>query len=207
MPSFIKNLAGGKSIVDLKAPRSRRGNSNQIVDYWAGGLISFANFDSIATTTVGSGGQATITFNSIPSGYKHLQIRGFAKSAISDATASFTFNGDTAANYSFHGMGGQGSTIADYSSTSTSSMKAFGYNRGMGYDGGVVLIIDILDYADTSKYKVIRSIWGMSSGSSGEAQLVSGNWRSTSAITSMTFTPSSGNFGQYTHFALYGIVG
>lgn len=165
------------------------------------------NYQSISTVTVGSGGSSTITFSSIPSAYKHLQVRGFAKSATSDATASFTFNGDTAANYSFHGVGGQGSTMASYASTSTSSMKAFGYNRGMGYDGGVVMIIDILDYANTNKYKTIRSLWGMSSGGSGEAQLVSGNWSSTSAVTSMTFTPSSGTFGQYTHFALYGIVG
>ena len=165
------------------------------------------DYESIATTTVGAGGQATIQFTSIPSTYRHLQVRGFAKSATSDATASFTFNGDTAANYSFHGLGGQGTTVASYASTSTSSMKAFGYNRGMGYDGGVVLVIDIFDYADTNKFKTIRTIWGMSSGSSGEAQLVSGNWRSTAAVSSMTFTPSSGTFGQYTHFALYGIRG
>ena len=167
----------------------------------------YGEFQSIATTVVGAGGQSTITFSSIPSTYKHLQVRGFAKSVTSDATASFTFNGDTAANYSFHGTGGQGSTMASYASTSASSMKAFGYNRGMGYDGGVVMIIDIFDYADANKYKTIRSLWGMSSGGSGEAQLVSGNWRSTSSVTSMTFTPSSGTFGQYTHFALYGVLG
>lgn len=33
------------------------------------------DYDSIATTTVGAGGAASITFSSIPSTYQHLQIR------------------------------------------------------------------------------------------------------------------------------------
>jgi hypothetical protein len=40
---------------------------------WAPGK----DFDSIATTTVGAGGASTITFSSIPSTYRHLQIRLF----------------------------------------------------------------------------------------------------------------------------------
>jgi hypothetical protein len=165
------------------------------------------DYQSIATTTVGAGGASTITFSSIPSTYKHLQVRALAKGATSDATGSFTFNSDTATNYSWHIVGGQGTVTSSAASTSSSSMKAFGYNRGLGGTGDVVFVIDILDYADANKYKTIRSLWGVDSNGTGEVALVSGNWRSTSAVTSMVFTPSGGTFSQYTHFALYGIKG
>lgn len=165
------------------------------------------DFQSISTVTVGSGGASTITFSSIPGTYKHLQVRALAKGATSDATGSFTFNSDTAANYSWHIVGGQGTLTYSTGSASASSMKAFGYNRGLGGTGDVVFVIDILDYANTNKYKTIRSLWGVDSNGSGEVALVSGNWRSTSAVTSMVFTPSGGTFSQYTHFALYGIKG
>ena len=169
--------------------------------------VAKGDYESIATVTVGGSGLTTATFSSIPSTYKHLQVRALAKGATSDATGSFTFNSDTGTNYSWHILGGQGSLTYSAASTTTSSMKAFGYNRGLGGTGDVVFVIDILDYADTNKYKTIRSLWGVDSNGSGEVALVSGNWRSTSAVSSMVFIPSGGTFSQYTHFALYGIKG
>jgi hypothetical protein len=44
------------------------------------------SYESIATTTVGSGGSATVTFSSIPATYKHLQVRTLIRSAGSDAS-------------------------------------------------------------------------------------------------------------------------
>ena len=41
MPSFVKNTPGGKVISGgALAPRSRRGNTNQVNDYWSGGVSS-----------------------------------------------------------------------------------------------------------------------------------------------------------------------
>jgi hypothetical protein len=37
------------------------------------------DYQSIETVTVGSGGQATITFASIPATFKHLQIRAIGR--------------------------------------------------------------------------------------------------------------------------------
>ena len=62
-------------------------------------------YDSIATSTVGAGGAASIVFSSIPSTYTHLQIRGIVRiSAI--AEMRMQFNGDTATNYSWHELSG-----------------------------------------------------------------------------------------------------
>ena len=74
------------------------------------------------------------------------------------------------------------------------------------YGGGV---LDILDYANTNKYKTIKILDGYDNNGSGFVDGVrSGTWLSTSAMTSFTITnPASTNWVQYSHFALYGIKG
>jgi hypothetical protein len=68
-------------------------------------------------------------------------------------------------------------------------------------------VLDILDYANTNKTKVIRSLDGNDTNGSGNVGLYSGMYNSTNAITSVTIAPQSGNWNQYTTFALYGIKG
>lgn len=181
------------------------------------GVIASANFrvptsyESIATTTVGSGGTATITFSSIPATYKHLQIRTLIRSAGSDASyqhLSIQLNGDTSNLYWGHGLYGTGSTVAVHTDGSLTS-KILGYNiptstqTASAFGGGVV---DILDYESTSKYKVIRALGGFDSNGGGALGLYSGNYNSTSAITSIELKVYQGsNFAEYSHFALYGI--
>ena len=75
-----------------------------------------------------------------------------------------------------------------------------------------VSVIDILDYANTNKFKTVRALTGDDNNNStnyGYISLSSSLWRSTSAITSLTFdqesSSSTTNFVQYSSFALYGI--
>jgi len=70
-----------------------------------------------------------------------------------------------------------------------------------------VTVTDILDYKDTNKYTTIRVLTGYDTNGAGDVLLYSGNWRSTSAVTSIVLFPASGNFNQYSQFALYGIKG
>jgi hypothetical protein len=178
---------------------------NQFVTYVAG------SFESIATTVVGSGGQTTITFSSIPSTYKHLQLRVFARAnyAANIFSLGIRYNSDSGANYTYHSIYGNGSSAVangftgynyDYTCNvmGTSSTNVFAAN-----------VIDILDYADTNKYKTIRSLNGGDiNGSGGLVSIASCLWQSTSAINSISI--STGGFGdllQYSHFALYGIKG
>jgi hypothetical protein len=66
-------------------------------------------------------------------------------------------------------------------------------------------IVDILDYANTNKYKTLRALAGVDFNGSGRVGLTSGLWQSTSAINAITLEGSS--FVQYSSFALYGIKG
>jgi hypothetical protein len=179
---------------------------NTISGLLSGGVAP-TDFESISTTTVGAGGVASITFSSIPSTYSHLQIRGLNKdtqAAPGTQVLSVQFNGDTAANYSFHRLTGNGSTASAAAGTSTT----------LFYTGSTILnvantfgtfILDILDYKDTNKYKTARSLDGSDANGSGEISLRSGSWRNTAAITSITLTPTGTGIAQYSSFALYGI--
>lgn len=180
------------------------------------------SYESIATTTVGAGGSPTIVFSDIPQTYKHLQIRVLGRS-----TGAYTYsslyvrpNSDSASNhYSYHSLYGNGSSAASTGrgtsggDTSWIAQNISGDTATANNFGSV--IVDILDYANTNKYKVMRSLGGYDNNGSGSPigtiSLNSGAYfgstgSSTEAITSITLL-TDGNFKQFTHAALYGIKG
>jgi hypothetical protein len=207
---FDKALAG-QSVGSVPAPRSRRWNTNQANDYWFAVTGVAGSFESIATTTVGAGGQATITFSDIPQTFKHLQLRIMSRDART-ATANNVFarfNGDTATNYSNHNLIGDGSTAFSEGYTSEDAML-FGLSASNSAAANIfgVSIVDILDYANTNKYKTVRTLTGTDQNGSGSIRMWSSNWRSSSAVTSITlYGGTTPNLSQYSSFALYGIKG
>jgi hypothetical protein len=165
-----------------------------------------SSYESIATST--PSGVSTITFSSIPATYSSLQIRAIAKRDTAGASGStnLRFNGDTAANYVRHYLRGDGATVSIGNSLSQTSIECFEHTGNSGVTNMMgVLILDIQDYASTTKYKVIRSASGNDQNGAGNIYLTSGLWLSTSAVTSITLF-SSANYLQTT-FALYGIKG
>jgi hypothetical protein len=164
------------------------------------------SYQSIATVTVGSGGQANIEFTSIPSTYKHLQIRLSAQ-GTAGYDVNLRLNSDTGSNYAFHYLNGQGASAGTGAGTSTAYIN-FSNNFLQGATIPAVGIMDILDYASTSKYKTTRALAGSDANGSGWLQLGSGLWQNTAAITTIQLYPaSSQTFSQYTSAALYGIKG
>ena len=166
-------------------------------------------YDSIATTTVGGAGAATITFSSIPATYTHLQLRLFGRSTGSNTQSyvKLEFNGDTTGgNYYSHYIQADGSTVAAGANASLSAhYDIAGANATASVFGAI--IFDVLDYANTSKYKTSKVLGGVDNNGSGRMNLTSGLWSNTAAITSIVLTPASGSFAQYTSAALYGIRG
>jgi len=176
---------------------------------------SFSSYESIATVAVGSGGQASIQFTSIPSTYKDLQIRLYGKSTWDNyyENIALQVNGSsTATDYKYsHYLQGDGSVVAGaftgvpyaFAGQITGSLSGKTSMFGMA-------TIDILDYANTNKYKTIRGISGFDVVTSNQcsAIYVSSAYYSTTAISSLLLLPGSGsNFAQYTSAALYGIKG
>jgi hypothetical protein len=161
-------------------------------------------YDALSTITVGATAVASITFAGIPNTYKHLQIRAFNRCSVNSGRLRFQLNGDTAANYSGHYILGTGaSALAGGSANDTRLNGA--YNNATA-DVFSVNIIDILEYANTNTYKTMRNLSGVDTNSvNGEVFFVSGNWRSTSAVSSILMYFDSGNITQYSQFTLYGI--
>jgi len=169
------------------------------------------DYESIATVTVGSGGAANVEFTSIGTDWTHLQIRGIARNSnAASGTESFhvQFNGDTGNNYAGHNLYGDGTSAAATASASRSNMYFFDMPRaGEGANIFGALILDILDYKNTNKYKTVRGLSGMDTNNNTYEYIAlgSGLWQNTNAITSIKIQPSGSNFSQYSHFALYGI--
>jgi hypothetical protein len=172
-----------------------------------GGGVAGGDYESIATVTVGGGGQASISFTSIPSTYTHLQVRYLGRSDSNNIGLLMQFNSDTAANYSSHYLNGNGTAAGAGASTSTSTplmglVTAASYGASRFGTG----VVDILDYKDANKYKTARALSGVDDNGAGALGLYSASWRNTAAITSIQFTiQGSQNFAQYSSFALYGI--
>lgn len=185
------------------------------------GHLNTSAFESISTVTVGAGGASTITFSSIPSTYKHLQIRSIARinsGNYGPGEVMAEFNADqTWTNYYRNGIFGNGASVSVDSGAASSNLRGVlcGYNVG-GSAASTWMgagICDILDYANGNKYKTVRTLAGADlngtpAGTSGYINFYSGLWMSTAAINQIVITAyGSQSFTQYSHFALYGIKG
>lgn len=179
---------------------------NNVAAQFSGGVAASTNsYESIATVTVGSGGSSGISFSSIPSTYKHLQIR----CSIMNTTTNnprFTLNNDTTgANYYMHSIYNNIPNVSTYNEANNAGGIAFAYNEST--TSPTASIIDILDYANTNKNKTSRIMSGYDANGSGYLFYRSGLWMSTSAINRIDLAPTGGSFAQYSSFALYGIKG
>jgi len=176
------------------------------------------SYQSIATYTVGSGGSANVEFTSISSSFKHLQIRSITRTdrgTYSSDRFNINFNSDTGSNYSYHTLDTNGGGTVGAGYGASEAFIDISMTTGSAATGSIFTgtVIDILDYANTSKYKSVKGLSGFDN-NTGDANLQgyvsfsSGNWMNTNAITSIKLTPRYGtNFVQYSQFALYGIKG
>ena len=174
--------------------------------------VTPSSFESIATVT-GNGSATTLTFSSIPQTYKSLHIRAIAAYDSGGGAANGSWllqpNAATGNVYTFHHLQGQNATLS-----------AVGYATGT-YTNGPYFpclgdgltnifapsIVDIIDYADTSKYKTIMSFQGAErNDTSSLVKLTSSVWTNTSAISSITIVQNQGApFLTGSTFALYGV--
>ena len=175
------------------------------------------SFESIATSSPTSG--TSITFSSIPNTYKSLQIRATYKdSSTTDWTPTqvatlIRFNGSSGSNYISHQGYGTGATAVGNNpptgdtyiyvrGTYISSIAAYANMAG-------AMIIDVYDYASTTKNKTIKYLSGNDANANGTTNRVvafgHGLWLVTTAVSSITLYSADTGFTTGTTFALYGI--
>jgi hypothetical protein len=161
---------------------------------------------ALATVNLTSA-QSSITFSGIPADYTHLQIRG----TVFGSTTSWVrmqINSDTANNYTLHELRGNGSS-ATASTAATQDHIWLGLTTSSSYP--VSFVTDLLDYRNTSKLKVAKSLYAQDQNGAGQTGLISGVWFkagsgvNSDAITSLTFLIGGGNVNANSQIALYGI--
>ena len=151
---------------------------------------------------------SSVTFTGLGSytDYKHLQIRGVSQSSdlSSDSDLWLQFNGITT-GYRFHELSGDGSSVSSYSST----FPVVGLNqRNYVNDAFSVHVIDVLDFASSSKNTTVRSFSGSEFQPFGKKIGLYSMFRNyLNAITSLTITTGSYQLRAGSRFSLYGIKG
>ena len=180
--------------------------------------VATNSYESIATLT-GSGNLASnagnsFDFTSIPSTFKHLQLRLF----VHDTSVSTGYgetdiriNNDSGgtSSYKKHYLRTT-SNAANWSSgyfSNPDDLYGPSYPRGGSYSGTWGFqIIDILDYASSSKSKTIKAYGGfVEPGGTAELSLWGGLWLNQSAINRITIYPNQYGYATYSHAALYGL--
>jgi len=188
-----KDLGGGNVQLVTSAPAGTGGNNPYV------GITTSVNPNTGTVAPLTSNNQVAIDYN--PS--KDNSILGLSHDQLM-AAAIASMGGLMYSGVDLAAAGaGAGGFIATTQNLGSSSGTANYFGVG---------IIDILDYANTNKYKTLRGVLGLSlnaadaSGSFGRVNMSSGSWRNTNAISSITLYPTLGTgFTQYSSFALYGI--
>lgn len=164
------------------------------------------SYESIQTVTLSSS-SATVSFTSIPATFKHLQVRAFYQNNQGTSSLDYMqlrFNSDTGNNYVSHRLRGNGSAAsASYIAATNYAYPTLSVQGVANVYGGAV--IDILDYTNTNKNKVVRTLAGFDANGAGDIGLNSNLWLSTTAITTIDLSTQTGNLNTYSSFALYGI--
>lgn len=178
----------------------------------ASGAGAVGSYELI-TSTILSSTSASVTFSNLgtaAAGYKHLQIRATVRdtrNGFSGSNHYLRLNGDTGNSYAMHQLYGTGSSVGSGAATSATSIYIGDVPAVGGTTGAYAAeIIDILDFASTSKYKTVRGLCGMAQNYNW-ISLNSGVWMSTNAVTSITIFSNLGNLETGSRFSLYGLRG
>jgi hypothetical protein len=160
-------------------------------------------YKAIATVTVGSGGAANIQFTSIPQTYTDLILKVSVRSngATTFTGGNVAFNGSTA-NFTSRFLYGTGSSATSITSTNQlASMNAAQTTSSVFANGSIY----IPNYTGSNYKSYSTDVVTENNDPFAIAYFITGLWSNTSSITSITYTPDSGSFVQYSTATLYGI--
>jgi hypothetical protein len=161
-------------------------------------------YEPIATTTLSSA-QATVTFSSISGIYTDLVLIMSAFGSVSGQDIRVQVNSDTASNYSLTRLVGYTTAFSNRASNATYWQITNSVGIGSSSSDPTADVIQFMNYSNTTTNKTILVRHNQPQSSLMETAAQVGLWRSTNAITSITFSLSSGNYSSGSTFTLYGI--
>lgn len=163
-----------------------------------------ATYEAIATTTVGSGGTATIAFSSIPATYTDLTIQLSYRATVTGPTDGYiSFNGSTS-SFTWTSVYGTGSSAVSGSNTVN---NAVGQVQGAGATALTFASVELYmpNYANSNSHTFTSLYVTENNATLAYAGLVAGKWAVANAINSITISLGSGNIAEFSTATLYGI--
>ena len=160
-------------------------------------------FDLLESVILGSSA-SSVSFTGLDTyaaDYKHLQIRYAGKSDGATRAMFMRFNAATGP-YQVHSLASNGFSVSSQSTSETVMEFPVALKSTNTVDYAGAGVFDILDFSSTTKNKAIRGLYGAEN-----ITLASGGWFATTAMTSITFSLSSGNYRNISRFSLYGVKG
>ena len=164
----------------------------------------------ISSQTLG-GTTASVTFSSIPSTYNDLKLvcsmRGDVSALL--GAVKVAFNGDSATNYSYTNLLGNSSVVSSKRTTSATSDLIINQDDATAtantFGSCEIYIPNYNSTGSKPWFNIDVTEDNAATVNSADIQANAHLYRGTSGISSITLTPSSGNFVQYSDFYLYGI--
>lgn len=165
----------------------------------------------LIATQVLSSAASTVTFSSIPQGFKHLQIRIVARTNTTGFTATdvfMEFNSSTSGYYKRHSLLGAGTSVSSNGDSTTTHAHA-GFITTNFQPTSIFgnSIIEVLDYSSSSKNTTIRGLNGYAQAGNNFLQFFSSLWANTAAVNSIKLDAVQGDFITGSRFSLYGFKG
>jgi len=158
----------------------------------------------LATTTVGSGGAASVTFSAIPQNYTDLVIKASSRTNGTNGTYFVNFNGSNLGStalrlFAANGVSGTSNSFAnsyfDYGNLSSSTSNTFSNSE-----------LYIPNYTSNNFKSLSGDTVLEDNGTNWELFLTAGIKQNTNPITSITIAPVVDTLiQQYSTFTLYGV--
>ena len=175
--------------------------------------LEASKYTKIAESILGAA-VATVTFSSIPSTYRQLElwmaVRG--DTAAQFASVALQFNSDTGTNYNYENWQAAGASTTSAETLSATSLFIGDMPANTTLSGSVsIQVVKIPWYAGTAFWKATSTSQTANlQTSAGQASALfdkhlSGLWRSTAAINRVDIKAGAGNFVVNSSFALYGL--
>ena len=160
-----------------------------------------ATYEPIATTTLGTAA-ASITFSSIPATYTDLRVV-LVGTVTSIVDLIMQYNSDTATNYSYTRLFGNGSSAQSDNATSNGNIRLSVGNPSTTIP--FMITSDLFSYAG-STFKTCLNSTSQDTNGGGATGRIVGLYRSTSAVTAISLTASGSTWKVGTTATLYGIL-
>lgn len=167
--------------------------------------------DTHVVASNGGAGEASFTWSTIAGTYQHLHIVGSWRNVTAGTPAflEMRVNGDTGNNYDATTIDHYGTSNTNTQNNGTDWFKRICIAANNTYDTWSTVTIDIPNYKDTDKRKVVQALFSrLDDADVGHYYLghYAGLWKSTSAITSLTLAATGCNLAPGSTFTLYGFA-